>query len=276
MNMVDQFVSIIIPVLNQAEKLDKCLLSLSNQLKGMNNIEVLVVDNGSNDGSELIAKKYNFKSIQYLDVRNPYQARNKAAVISSGEVLVFLDAKCIPNENYIAEIQKMCKVSDWDLVAGDFDFIELSSKSSLSELAYAVVYLKTNPKYNGGEVSTLTGNMMVKKEAFFDLGRFDTRRSGGDVRFSQKAERLNKLKIYNPKLRVSYAAKKYKDLIQSTKRDAGDLPSKVSWRSIRPAGKKYIDERLQDLKINIDGFKKLRLMFFIMYLRFIKYYHQAK
>lgn len=272
--MTEHFVSIIIPVLNQVEKLDKALSILKDQLEGVKNIEVIVVDNNSTDGSEFLAQKYNFRAVNYSDAKSPYQARNKGASIAKGNILVFLDAKCKPDKDYISEIQTVCQANNWDIVAGDFDFSGLSAESSISELAYAVMYLRTNPKYNGGEVSALTGNMIVSKKAFIELGGFDERRSGGDVKFSQKAEKSDFVKMYNPKLRVAYQPKQYLDLIQSIKRDTIDLPHTIPLISVRPASRTYIDERLDELDINISGIKKVKLMFFIMYLRLLKYYHQ--
>lgn len=268
--------SIIIPVLNQSRKLEECLSELRDQLYNSNNIEVIVIDNGSTDGSEKLAEKYDFRSLNCASKNSPYQARNMGADESNGDVLVFLDAKCKPSKNYIFEIEKMLSENDWDLVAGDFYFTDLSSKSSLSELAYASMFLRSNPKYNGGEVSTLTGNMMVKKKVFLNLGKFDVTRSGGDVKFSQKAELEKKIKIFNSNLRVSYQSKMFEDLIKFIKRDAKGPSAIKPWYSVRPANISYINERLDDLNINISFIKKIKLMFFIMYLRFIKFYNQSK
>jgi glycosyltransferase involved in cell wall biosynthesis len=269
-------ISIIIPVLNQVNKLDLCLSELYSQIQNNESIEVIVVDNGSDDGSQNLAKKYNFKAVHFLDSKNPYKARNKGAEIARGINLVFLDAKCMPLDNYILELERIIEKENWGVVAGDFEFLGLTANSSLSELAYAVIHLRTNPILNGGEVSALTGNMMVKRNVFFELGKFVEKRSGSDVRFSQMAEEKRKRKIFASNLKVGYHAKNYSDLIQSIKRVAKDVPHKLSIKGVRPAGSSYIVDRLKGFNIEISAYKKFKLRFFIMYLRLSKYIYQFK
>jgi glycosyltransferase involved in cell wall biosynthesis len=254
-----------------------CLNVLHLQLQNKKDIEVIVVDNGSSDGSQFLAKeKYNFKSLQFTKDKNPYKARNFGVDQSKGNNLVFLDAKCIPFSNYINELERLVQLDQWDLVAGEFEFINLSSNSTISELAYAVTHLRTNPIYNGGEISALTGNMMVKREVFFELGKFDENRSGSDIRFSQLSESKNKIKIFAPNLKVGYHAKKYADMIHSIKRVAKGAPFKMPITGVRPAGKKYIETRLENLNIKITWIQKTKLQFFIMYLRMLKYMYQFR
>lgn len=272
MNEID--ITIIIPVLNQFKKLELCLRSLSKQLEGISNIEVIVVDNGSTDGSQNLGDKFGFSGYVSTDLKSPYAARNYGAQMSKSDNLTFLDAKCIPNEGYIQSLITICKRKDWELISGDFDFVGLTEDSSISELAYSIIYLKTNPKYNGGDVCTLTGNMIVKRSVFLDLGGFDESRSGGDVRFSQKATERGKVKLFIPELKVGYEPKRYKDLVASIKRVSLDLPNKVPILSVRPPSRKYIDSRLDDLNIGLPTFKRIKLISFIWYLRFLKYYYQ--
>ena len=47
-------VSIIVPVYNAGEKLEKCLETLVKQ----KNTEIIIINDGSTDNSELIIKKY--------------------------------------------------------------------------------------------------------------------------------------------------------------------------------------------------------------------------
>lgn len=49
-------VSIIVPVFNVEEYLERCLISIKNQT--YSNIEVLIVNDGSTDNSKAIAEKY--------------------------------------------------------------------------------------------------------------------------------------------------------------------------------------------------------------------------
>ncbi len=92
-------ISIIIPVYNQAEKLARCLESISEQT--YDNFEVIVVNDRSTDRlSAIIAKYKRLFGIRFQILNNqtnhgaPY-ARNKGFRRSKGEFLLFCDADII-------------------------------------------------------------------------------------------------------------------------------------------------------------------------------------
>jgi glycosyltransferase involved in cell wall biosynthesis len=87
-------VSIIIPVYNCEEYLEQCLTSIVNQT--YNNIEIIIVDDGSTDSSLSIIKKHAIidERIKYITQKNMGQskARNVGLLLSSGEYVTFVDA----------------------------------------------------------------------------------------------------------------------------------------------------------------------------------------
>ncbi|MDQ7947328.1 MAG: glycosyltransferase family A protein [Pedobacter sp.] len=99
----EPLVSIIIPLYN-AEKFiaDTIQSALSQTWK---NIEIIVVDDDSTDGSLAIAKKFEAKGVQVLHQKNSgaSAARNKGLSISKGKYIQFLDADDFITENKIEE-----------------------------------------------------------------------------------------------------------------------------------------------------------------------------
>jgi len=83
-------VSIIVPVYNSERYLEFTLQSIFSQ--DYQPIEVIVVDDGSTDGSTKIAKS--FKNIQYIYQKNqgPSAARNTGITVSQGDFISFLDS----------------------------------------------------------------------------------------------------------------------------------------------------------------------------------------
>lgn len=101
-------VSVIIPVYNVEEYLPKCLDSLTNQT--LEDIEIILVNDGSPDNSEKIIKKYQKKDkrIVYIKKENGGQgsARNLGLTNAKGEYISFVDS-----DDYI-ELDMMEKMYD--------------------------------------------------------------------------------------------------------------------------------------------------------------------
>jgi len=91
-------ISIIIPVYNQADHLDKCLTSIEKQI--YINYEIIIVDDGSDDHIGTVVKKYRQifgLKMAYFEQANQgaSAARNRGAELAKGEYIIFCDADII-------------------------------------------------------------------------------------------------------------------------------------------------------------------------------------
>jgi glycosyltransferase involved in cell wall biosynthesis len=84
-------VSVIIPAYNVESSLRKCLNSVL--IGNFNNLEIILVNDGSNDQTETIARSYKNR-IKYISQENRGQgaARNRGLDNANGEFIAFLDA----------------------------------------------------------------------------------------------------------------------------------------------------------------------------------------
>ncbi|MSR77705.1 MAG: glycosyltransferase [Candidatus Omnitrophica bacterium] len=84
-------VSVIIPTFNRKSRLRTALQSVISQNQVI--FEVIVVDDGSNDETELMVKK-EFPSVQYVyqENRGPSAARNHGLALAKGQWMAFLDS----------------------------------------------------------------------------------------------------------------------------------------------------------------------------------------
>ena len=91
---MSKLLSIIIPVYNQIEYLETCINSVTKQ--NADDIEIILVDDGSNDGSGQICDEYEKKipNIQVVHKKNGglSSARNEGILKASGEYFLFLDS----------------------------------------------------------------------------------------------------------------------------------------------------------------------------------------
>jgi len=97
-------VSIIIPVHNGSQYLEKCLSSIA--LSCYRSYEIIVADDGSTDSSAEIAKKYGAKVIRLSHKSGPAAARNRGSKEAKGDILFFVDSDIVIRKDTIARIVK--------------------------------------------------------------------------------------------------------------------------------------------------------------------------
>lgn len=93
-NLLRPLVSVIIPVYNTHEYLSECLNSVVNQT--LKDIEIILVDDGSTDGSLELLEKYQIKDPRVILItqqnKGASSARNRGLDIARGEYIAFLDS----------------------------------------------------------------------------------------------------------------------------------------------------------------------------------------
>ncbi len=98
-------VSVIVPVRDGAEQITPCLDAVLAQDYPGPTPEVIVVDNGSTDGTPAVLGAL---SPLVRTIREPRPgvswARNRAIVAARGEWLAFTDADCVPRPNWLREL----------------------------------------------------------------------------------------------------------------------------------------------------------------------------
>lgn len=94
-------VSIVVPAYNAEKTIARCLQACLAQTHA--ELEVLVVDDGSTDGTAGIVRSF---PVHYVPQQNrgPAAARNLGARGASGDILAFTDADCVPRPDWIERL----------------------------------------------------------------------------------------------------------------------------------------------------------------------------
>lgn len=91
---MEQMITIVVPVYNAEEKLDRCVQSLLNQ--SYTNVEILLVNDGSRDNSLSICRKYAQQDSRVVVIDKPNggvsSARNAGLDAARGEYIMFCDS----------------------------------------------------------------------------------------------------------------------------------------------------------------------------------------
>ena len=110
-------ISVIVPVYNVEEYLEECLESIRQQT--FTDIEVILVNDGSTDGSREICEQYCEKDIRFRLINQENQgqsvARNRGVKESVGQFIMFVDSDDVINTNVLEVLLPYMK-TDVDIV----------------------------------------------------------------------------------------------------------------------------------------------------------------
>ncbi len=134
--MSDIKVSVIIPVYNSEKVLNQCIDSVCNQT--LSDIEIICVDDGSEDNSLKILKEYEKKDsrVNVLSQKNSGAgvARNKGIDLAKGEYIAFVDSDDWIEGNALEKLYNNIKSNDSDMVL--FNSIEHKPNNEFRKRIY--------------------------------------------------------------------------------------------------------------------------------------------
>lgn len=97
-------ISVVIPTYNRKDILKKCLQSLLNQSCRANHFEVLIIDDGSTDGTATMVAELGLPNhFRYLPQENQgrSQARNNGIQAAQGRIILFLDSDMVVTPQFV-------------------------------------------------------------------------------------------------------------------------------------------------------------------------------
>ncbi|MEA5466107.1 glycosyltransferase [Leptothoe sp. PORK10 BA2] len=211
--MTTPFVSVIIPVYNDSERLHKCLESLEHQTYPQAYYEVIVVDNNSTEDLKSIVSQFKQAQYEFESAPGSYAARNKGINHAKGEIFAFIDSDCLPQDYWIAEGVNSLKTNSADLVGGQVTFTFSPAKGP-AELYDSVTNMQIKENIETRKISK-TANLFTYKYVFDKIGLFPAHlKSGGDVLWTKKATDANFQLVYAPAAEVFHPARNFWELMQ--------------------------------------------------------------
>ncbi len=161
-------VSFIIPVRNDAARLQTCLRSILRNHHAPRQLEIIVVDNGSTDDSAAVARRLG-ADVLVVESGRVAELRNRGARHATGDILAFVDA-----DNEIA--------AGWLYAA--LDCLRSAGVGAAGAMYQAPPdgtwvqrtygHLRGGPRDHHDADWIGSGNLVVSKAAFNSVGGFDT------------------------------------------------------------------------------------------------------
>ncbi len=200
---VKPFISIIIPNYNGSRTIGKCLDSIFSSDDP--DREVIVVDDGSEDGSLDIIRKYPCRVVTLEKHAGASAARNAGAHCSRGDVLFFTDADCLLNADTMRILRdSLAALPAHVVLGGTYTLIPYDAGFFSRFQSVFVNYFETKNRDNPDYIATHA--MAVRAETFKRIGGFkeDFLPILEDVEFCHRLRRAGCLLIIEPALQIQH------------------------------------------------------------------------
>lgn len=205
--MSNPFVSVIIPVFNNLERLKIYLEASESQTYLKSLYEVIVGDKCYQETIEPIVAKFKQAKSSFEASPRSYAARNKGIGLAKGEIFAFIDSDCLPKHQWIENGVKALESEAADLVGGKVTFTFSPEKTS-SEMYDSISNMQIKKNIETRRV-TKTANLFIRKHVFESIGLFPAGlQSDGDILWTKRATDANLKLIYFPDAEVFYPAQK--------------------------------------------------------------------
>lgn len=206
-----KFVSVIIPHLNDSDKLGLCLKSLNNQSYDKRFYEVIVIDNDSSEQhwKKLLRLKSLYKIVLLKESKSgSYAARNKGLQQAKGNIIAFTDSDCIPYPNWIEMGVNNLKILNYHGIVGGKIELTYKNKDHLNAVEqYDMLFAFNQERYINKFNYSVTANLFTSKSILSGIGNFDDSfKSAGDREWGNRAISKGSKIIYGKNVIIKHPA----------------------------------------------------------------------
>lgn len=215
-------ISVIIPVWNGREVIGRCLAALREQSLPPEKFEVIVVDNGSSDGTADLARSFAGVAVHVESRPGSYAARNLGLGLARGTYVAFTDADCRPDPCWLERALDAAEHHpDAGVLAGKISLFEEGRETSPLCADYERLF--SFPQSFAARGNCATANWMSRREVFDAIGGFNERlKSGGDREMALRIRDAGHPLAYVPDMIVWHPVRATRDdLVRKRQRLSG-------------------------------------------------------
>ncbi|CAH2397564.1 glycosyltransferase [Mesorhizobium ventifaucium] len=252
----DPYVSIIIPVWNGEGRIVATLQSIANQTAPKSCFEVIVVDNGSTDGTAEVVRRFPF--VKFLSEPQPgsYRARNLGLAAARGEFVLFTDGDCVADPDWVMQaISATKRLPDVDVYAGHITLFREDKAGPFSARYEELIAFNQEVNVQFGHC--VTANWLCRRELLRSIGGFNQDLlSGGDIDCSRRIVAAGYKLLYVPEMTVKHPTRaKLMDLIRKRRRVVGGRwhLEKMKAEKIAGAARMFARESIEQARWTIRG-----------------------
>lgn len=194
--------SIIIPTYNNWNALNRVLPVVLAQANARGDVEVIVVDSSDDGTKEQLREMFSSIVLLHLPERIfQGRARKLGASKASGEILIFLDGDCLPDEGWLSGLRVASPDLSSGIVCGAVDLYEPCDLSQFME--YVFWKLPENSSVPRGPYEfVIAENMMMRSEDFWKTRGFGELESFTDAVMDSARREVGLGMTFEPTARV--------------------------------------------------------------------------
>lgn len=198
-----RLISVIIPVFNNVHGLRKCLSGIALQSYPRERFEVIIVDNASHPPLDKDSAGPGEFRIVACDKPGAYAARNTGSSCARGDILAFIDADCVPAQDWLSEgVAALLAGKGRNIVGGEVVFSEPPVRTGTALYQSAIGFQQGSNIQEKG--FSATANLFCTPSQMTAVGPFDENLlSGGDRDWCWRAAARGFTLIFEPRAIVS-------------------------------------------------------------------------
>ncbi|MFZ1985567.1 MAG: mycofactocin biosynthesis glycosyltransferase MftF, partial [Desulfatitalea sp.] len=170
------FVSVVIPVYNRPLEIEACLASLETLDYPPDKVEVIVVDDASQDRTAAVVRRFNVRLIIQPHNQGQSAARNTGVAAARGEIIAFLDSDCIAQPGWLSDLVPYFQDARVALVGGHVDAYYREKRMDRYEQVCSALNMGPEAAMGRGDRCVFyvpTCNMLVRKHIYAQVGGLD-------------------------------------------------------------------------------------------------------
>jgi len=205
-------VSVVIPAYNEEKNIAKTIESILAQ--NYHNFEVIVVNNASTDKTADVASTFPVKVV-HEPIKGLLSARERGRLESSGDIIVNIDADCLPDPDWISRGVSLFSENCIIAVTGPYDYYDGSKLFRHGSLltqkhVYLVMSKFLQSSYIKKGAVLIGGNNFIRAEVLKKAGGYTTaiKFYGEDTDTAKKIARFGKI-LFSPTLTMKTSARRF-------------------------------------------------------------------
>ncbi len=164
--------AVVIPARNESELLPRCLEALDGLDYPRERLEIVVVDNGSEDDTNAVAQRHGVRVVTLEHATTIAAARNEGVRATSASYVAFLDADCCASADWLTAAAAVLEQTELQPIIACGSYPAPPASGTWMQRTWG--FLAARPPGPPAPTAWLpSANLIVRRDAFLSVGGFN-------------------------------------------------------------------------------------------------------